>query len=69
MSWNIIFRNAARVAVIVPLLAITPLTLQPTEGIQENRACASGGCLERIGEICYVDGVVIRDHINTPRID
>lgn len=69
MSWNRIFRNAARVAVIVPLLAITPLTLQPTEGIQENRACASGGCLERIGEICYVDGVAIRDHTHTARVD
>lgn len=68
MSWNRTLRNAARVAVIVPLLAIAPLTLQPTEGVQENQACADGGCLERIGQMCYFDGVVVWDHTRT-RID
>lgn len=62
MSWIKLSRNLLRIAVLVALFAITPLTLAPTEGIQENRACATDQCVERIGEACYIEGKIIEDH-------
>lgn len=69
MSWKQLSRNLLRIAVLVALLAITPLTLAPTEGIQENRACAGEQCVERIGELCYIEGKIIRDHVKVYTVE
>lgn len=55
-------RNLFRLAALVPLLAITPLALSPTEGVRENRACADDTCIELTSDFCYVNGSIIWDH-------
>lgn len=69
MTWNQLSRNLLRIAVLVALLVITPLTLAPTEGIQENRVCAGEQCVERIGEACYYNGKIIDDHVKVYTVD
>lgn len=63
MSWNGIPRAGLRLAILVPLLAITPLTFGPREGVEENRACGqSRVCFPRIGDMCYFDGNLVEDY-------
>lgn len=69
MSRNDFRRNALRLAVMVPLLAITPLALTPADGVRENRACADDTCWERIGDVCYYKDSVLEDHYLTGTVD
>lgn len=54
--------QAFRLAALVPLLAIAPLTLGPSAAIQENRACAEDVCVKRIGDVCFYNGNTIDDY-------
>lgn len=57
-------RKLVRLAALVPLFALAPLTLSPTDGIRENRACADDACVEVVSDFCYVDGNVLWDYAN-----
>lgn len=50
-------RKLLRVTFLLGILVLTPLALDPAEGVRDNEACAWGdACIYSIGSVCMSEG-------------
>ena len=54
-------RRTRLVLCAAALLAATPLTLSPSEGVQVATACADGTCCPEQGSDCIINGILTQN--------